>query len=63
MENNIVLIGMPGSGKSTVGQILARKTGFSFVDLDVFIEEVAGKSIPQIFAEDVYKRQHIVRRR
>lgn len=52
MENNIVLIGMPGSGKSTVGQILARKTGFSFVDLDVFIEEVAGKSIPQIFAED-----------
>ena len=52
MENNIVLIGMPGSGKSIVGQILARKTGLSFVDLDAFIEEVAGKSIPQIFAED-----------
>lgn len=39
MENNIVLIGMPGSGKSIVGQILARKTGLSFVDLDAFIEE------------------------
>lgn len=52
MENNIVLIGMPGSGKSTVGQILARQAGFTFVDLDEVIEAKAQKPIPQIFAED-----------
>lgn len=52
MKHNIVLIGMPGSGKSTVGQVLARKTGCSFVDLDAVIEKTAGKSISEIFAED-----------
>ncbi len=52
MENNIVLIGMPGSGKSTVGQILAQRAGYSFVDLDEVIEAKAQKTIPRIFAED-----------
>ena len=47
---NIILIGMPGCGKSTVGKILAEKTGKEFVDADVLIEEKAGCSIPQIFA-------------
>lgn len=49
---NIVLIGMPGSGKSTVGQLLAEMTGKQFADADALIEELADKPIPQIFAED-----------
>ena len=49
---NIVLIGMPGCGKSTVGQLLAAKTGKIFADSDALIEELAGKPIPQIFAQD-----------
>lgn len=48
---NIILIGMPGSGKSTVGAIFAKKTGRQLVDADSYLAEKAGKSIPGIFAE------------
>ena len=47
---NMVLIGMPGCGKSTVGQALARLTGREAVDIDQRIAEKAGCSIPDIFA-------------
>ena len=46
---NIVLIGMPGCGKSTIGKELASSLGRKFIDADVVIEEKAGMSIPQIF--------------
>ncbi|MFN5816066.1 MAG: shikimate kinase [Pseudanabaena sp.] len=49
---NIFLIGMMGAGKSTVGNLLAQKIGHSFLDTDPLIEQCAGKSISQIFAED-----------
>ena len=49
---NIILIGMPGCGKSTVGRMLAEMTGRRFADTDAFIEEMAQKSIPRIFTED-----------
>ena len=49
---NIVLIGMPGSGKSTIASLLSEKLGRQAVDADVEIEKLAGKSIPAIFAED-----------
>lgn len=49
---NIVLIGMPGCGKSTVGKLVAENTGKHFVDADEKIVELAGKTIPAIFAED-----------
>jgi len=49
---NIVLVGMPGCGKSTVGKALARLMGRKFVDSDELIVEAAGKPILEIFAED-----------
>ena len=49
---NIVLIGMPGCGKSTLGKLLAQKLERIFVDADARIVEMAGKSIPEIFAAD-----------
>ena len=48
---NIVLIGMPGSGKSTVGRLLADLTGREAVDIDQKIMDRAGCSIPEIFAQ------------
>ena len=49
---NIVLTGFMGTGKTTVGQILAARLGYEFVDTDVLIEARTGRSIPAIFAED-----------
>jgi shikimate dehydrogenase len=49
---NIVLIGMPGCGKSTVGAALAELTGREAIDLDAKIVEKAGCSIPDIFAQE-----------
>jgi shikimate dehydrogenase len=49
---NIVLIGMPGCGKSTIGKLLSEKTGRIFIDADEQIIHKAGKSIPEIFAND-----------
>ncbi len=49
---NLVLIGMPGCGKSTVGAALSKLTGKPLVDLDELIIQKAGKPIPQIFAEE-----------
>ncbi|MBD9220916.1 MAG: shikimate kinase, partial [Clostridiales bacterium] len=49
---NIVLIGMPGCGKSTVGALLADRLGRKLMDADEEIVRLAGKSIPAIFAED-----------
>lgn len=45
---NIVLIGMPGTGKSVVGQVLARHLKYAFVDVDDLIVEAAGKTLPEI---------------
>ena len=50
--SNLVLIGMPGSGKSTVGKRCAHTLHLPFVDTDSLIEARAGKPIPRVFAED-----------
>ncbi len=49
---DIVLVGLPGSGKSVVGKRLAHRHGASFIDLDERIERTDGRPIPTIFAED-----------
>ncbi len=51
-KENIVLIGMPASGKSTVGAILTQIYGRRLVDTDALIVEKAGKTIPEIFSKD-----------
>jgi len=50
-QQNWVLVGMPGCGKSTVARQLAKLTGREVVDTDVLVEQAAGKSIPEVFGE------------
>ena len=56
MKENLILIGMMGCGKSTVGVLLSARLGRELVDTDAMIEAQEGCSIPALFA-DVYKRQ------
>ena len=51
-QRNVVLIGMPGCGKSTVGENLARALGKTFLDTDAMVEKTAGMSIPDIFKKE-----------
>jgi shikimate kinase len=48
---SLVLVGLMGAGKSSVGRRLAARIGFDFLDADVEIEKAAGATIPEIFAE------------
>lgn len=49
---DVVLVGAPGSGKSTVGALLAERLGRPFTDVDAVIEQRAGKPVGEIFADD-----------
>ena len=51
MPTNVILVGMMGSGKTTVGRLVAERTGREFIDLDEMIEQQVGKRIAQIFEE------------
>ena len=53
-KSNIILIGMPGSGKSTVGVILAKLTSCGFIDTDVIIQTAEGRSLQEIVDTDGY---------
>ena len=54
MKSNIVLIGMPGAGKSTVGLLLAKKLGKNFVDTDILLQIREGKTLQQLMDEKGY---------
>lgn len=51
-KDNIILIGMPGAGKSTAGVILAKILGYTFIDSDILIQEKTGKLLKDIIAEN-----------
>jgi shikimate kinase len=51
LEGSVAIVGYMGSGKTTLGRLLARATGLEFVDVDRAISKKAGMEIPEIFAE------------
>lgn len=51
MKDNIILIGMPGVGKSTIGVVLAKVLGYSFIDADLLIQQQEGKLLHEIIKE------------
>jgi shikimate kinase len=56
MSSNIILIGMPGSGKSTVGPLLAQRAGMDYVDTDDIIKAADGRELKDIVREEGYER-------
>jgi len=61
--SNLVLIGMPGSGKSTVGVILAKKTSRDFVDTDLLIQTSQGRPLQDIVDHDGYVSLRLIEER
>lgn len=58
LPDRVALVGFMGSGKSTVGRLLATAVGYQFVDVDTLIEREAGVSIPELFrreGEEVFR--------
>ena len=53
MKSNITLVGMPASGKSTIGVLLAKRLGYSFVDVDIVIQEKTGQLLKSAVANPV----------
>lgn len=54
--NNVILVGMPGCGKSTVGVVLAKSLGYDFTDTDLIISKKEGKKLQKLIDEDGIER-------
>lgn len=57
MKNKVVLIGMPGCGKSTIGKLVSKELNLNFIDMDKYIETMTAKTIPELFeqGEDYFR--------
>ena len=57
MKNKVVLIGMPGCGKSTIGKLVSKELNLKFIDMDNYIEKITDRTIPQLFeqGEDYFR--------
>lgn len=57
LKGKVVLIGMPGCGKTTIGKILAEELKYNFCDMDEYIEDISGESIKELFkkGEEVFR--------
>lgn len=53
-SGNVVFVGMPGSGKSTVGVLVAKKLGLGFIDTDLLIQQETGRTLQDIIDQDGY---------
>ena len=51
MKNKIVIIGMPGSGKTTIGKLLSEELRLKFIDMDEYIQETTSKTIAELFEQ------------
>ena len=51
LKDKVVLIGMPGCGKTTIGKMLAERLKYKFYDMDEYIENISGKSVKELFAK------------
>ena len=51
LKSNIVLIGMPGCGKTTVGKVLSKKLNYKFCDMDSYIQQISKKTIKELFEQ------------
>ncbi len=61
--DNVVLIGMPGSGKSTIGVLMAKRLGLGFIDTDLLIQQDEGRTLQTIVDTDGYRAlRHIEER-